>query len=103
MTTGQLLSSLSTVSNVSALTHLQNIDCQGGADTIYNIYSGRLEVSSVDEVLEINLQQPLYSISLEQKIYEININKKENDIILNKNNLELDKSCIVQSNTDILP
>lgn len=57
MTTGELLSDSSSVSNVSALTHLQNLDSGGGTDRL--IYVRGFQANKInDSSAKVKTQKP---------------------------------------------
>ena len=64
MTTGALLDSLSTVTNVPALKHLQNIECEeGGTGVVINsemievVTEYDMELETMDDSVEVEIGQ----------------------------------------------
>ena len=91
MTTGELLSSESTVSNTTALIHLQNLDgTGGGGETIYIPYTDisvtfiepvlkvtfeeqMLSVEFIEDILNVTFDEPIYNVTFDEETTDISI------------------------------
>ena len=89
MTTGELLNASSSVSGVSALTHLQNLVGGGGVDHFFpyteikvTFEEQNLRVDFTDQDLEVefseqdliaDLESPVLNVTFDEEINDINI------------------------------
>lgn len=88
MTTGELLNQESTVTNVSALVHLQNLAGTGGgidryfpySDISVDMYTPNLEVSFDNQYLEVNFDNTELSVEFEENNLEVTFDDENLDI-----------------------
>ncbi len=89
MTTGEQLDLISTVTNVSALTHLLNPSGEGGGgtdrlvpydDLVLNIQIDRMSVDLTTKTLDIEVQTKEINVELGTKTLEIDIEKTTKEI-----------------------
>ena len=92
MTTGELLNSLSTVTGVSALTHLQNIECEGGSGALIpydeiildmQINTMNIDIDANTMIAEIQTQEIYAEISSRYLSIDLQITNKEIDNVCN--------------------
>ena len=92
MTTGELLASESTVSNVSALIHLQNIAGTGTGQDVYIPYTD-VSVDFVEDVLKVDFIDDELVVEFSDDIIEVDF---EEDIMLvtfEEENLDISVTC----------
>lgn len=86
MTTGELLDSKSTVSNTTALIHLQNIGGSGidryipYTDMIFNINRDIMEINVAKKDLVVNMQVLDIDIDISDRYLAINIDKNDLEV-----------------------
>ena len=88
MTTGELLNQESTVSNVAAIIHLQNLEGTGGGldhyfpytDINITFHEQLLEVSFHEQLLEANFEQQDLEVSFIEPNYSVTFDEEVNDI-----------------------
>lgn len=89
MTTGELLDSESTVTGVSALTHLQNLEGTGGGtpfpytDITIAMTSHNVEAKIDTQVLEATLDNQELTVEFVEPVYNVTFESETNDINLN--------------------
>lgn len=92
MTTGEYLSSISTVSNTAALTHFLNIETgTGGSITIKKIKSFNIVYKPIAYIININKR--INKITLGTKVYKIVYNPKSLKVTNKTPNTVIKKGC----------
>ena len=74
MTTGEYLDSISTVTGVSALTHLQNISTGGGSGIEYR---ESFTAIATNTNFSYNLETETYTADIDSAVYTANLDTKE--------------------------
>ena len=87
MTTGQLLDQESTVTNVEAWVHLQNLEGTGGVDHYFpysdvsvDIITLNLEVEFEEQELMTNFEEPILTVEFEEHNLEVTFEDENLDI-----------------------
>ncbi len=90
MTTGELLDSKSSVSNVSALTHLQNIS--GGGTDRYIPYDDMVLDIQVDR-MEADISKQVLSVEVQRMVMDVEVDGRTLEADIETKNKEIDNGC----------
>ena len=90
MTTGELLDQSSSVSNVSALIHLQNL-IGGGIDRFFPVTD--INVEFEEEILKVNFEDTGITIKFEEQNLEVNFDEPILDVTFEEETNDINITC----------
>ena len=92
MTTGELLNQESTVSNVAALIHLQNLEGTGGGSDNYFPYTD-INISFTQQILSVNFDEQMLEADFETQETRVDFTQPSYSVTFDEENNDINITC----------